>query len=52
MKKLTTLMLGLAFLGATATAAFATDATKDTTKTTKKQTKKPAKAKKTTEEKK
>lgn len=52
MKKLMSLMLGLAFLGTTVTVVFADDAAKDTTKTEKKQTKKPAKAKKTTEAKK
>lgn len=53
MKKLMSLMLGLAFLSTTVTVVFADDAAKDTTKTTtKKVTKKATKAKKTTEEKK
>ena len=53
MKKLMSLMLGLAFLSTTVTVVLADDAAKDTTKTTtKKVTKKATKAKKTTEEKK
>jgi len=51
MKKLMTLMLGLAFLGSTVV-VFADDATKDTTKTAKKSTKKAAKKTKASEEKK
>jgi len=50
MKKLMSLMLGLAFLGTTVTISFADDA-KDTTKKETKAVKK-TKAKKTTEEKK
>ena len=55
MKKLMSLMLGLAFIGSTVTVVLADDAAKDTTKTTaKKDTSKTkaTKAKKTTEAKK
>jgi len=51
MKKLMTMMLGLALLTGTTAVVFADNA-KDTTKTTKKAKTKKTKAKKTTEEKK
>jgi hypothetical protein len=53
MKKLMSLMLGLAFIGSTVTVVLADDAAKDTTKTaTTKKVTKTTKAKKTTEQKK
>jgi hypothetical protein len=54
MKKLMSLMLGLAFIGSTVTVVLADDAAKDTTKTatTKKAATKATKAKKTTDDKK